>query len=100
MTESKLQVPLKSDETSLDGQWLLVDSRVVADETCQRIEWLISSQLNEIVSDYSGWETLYRDPNDGRSWELTYRYGYMHGGGPPSLRVLSPEGAREKYGDV
>jgi len=42
--------------------------------------------------------TLYRDPDDGRYWERTYPQSELHGGGPPELRVLATEDARQKYG--
>lgn len=61
---------------------------------------LIANCLEELSTDYSGWETLYLDPHDGRYWELTHPYGEYHGGGPPRLTVISPEKAYEKYGDI
>jgi Immunity protein 27 len=54
----------------------IVDDRVRSDSTCQRIEWLTSSYLEKIAS--SNWETLFRDPDDGRYWEHTYPQGEMH----------------------
>ena len=45
----------------------------------------------------AGWETLYRDPRDGRLWELTYPQSEMHGGGPRRLHVLSRDEAAAKY---
>jgi hypothetical protein len=47
----------------------------------------------------SGWSALHLDPGDGRFWELTFPEGHLHGGGPPLLRVVSEEEARQKYGD-
>ena len=41
---------------------------------------------------------LYRDPGDGRYWELAYPNGEMHGGGPPSLIMLTEQEAKTKYG--
>jgi hypothetical protein len=46
------------------------------------------------------WETLYRDPSDGRYWERTYPSGELHGGGPPALRCMTADEARRKYGAV
>ena len=40
---------------------------------------------------------LYRDPNDNRLWELIYPQSEMHGGGPPELRNLTFNEARQKY---
>jgi hypothetical protein len=44
-----------------------------------------------------GWDVLYRDPRDGRFWELTYPHGDVQGGGPPRLHLLSVEELRGKY---
>jgi hypothetical protein len=90
---------LGDDETDLTGQWVVQDGQVIADETCKRIEELIKNSLQKVAisKDYGAWETLYRDPKDGRYWEKTYPQGHMHGGGPPKLRVLSVEQAKAKY---
>jgi hypothetical protein len=45
----------------------------------------------------SAWETLYRDPNDGRYWERTYPHSDWHGGGPPCLTKITFDAAKEKY---
>ena len=87
---------LKSDETLLNGQWLIQGERIVADEVCRRIEWLIESQLESLAT--TGWETLYQDTRDGRLWERTYPQSEMHGGGPPQLSIVSPEIAVRKCG--
>ena len=50
--------------------------------------------LIKLGHDESGWITLFRDPDDDRLWELDYPHGGWHGGGPPRLRVVSPEEAR------
>jgi len=54
--------------------------------------------LREIGRDAGGWDILYRDPQDGRYWELIYPRSHMHGGGPPELRCLTPEETEKKYG--
>jgi hypothetical protein len=56
--------------------------------------------LRRLGSDPSGWDTLYRDPNDGRLWELTFPDSDSEGGGPPRLACLDVDAAREKYGAV
>lgn len=89
---------LAPEERDLRGDWLVQKDRsVVADATEQRIEWLTTHQLQRIARDSSGWETLYRDPRDGRLWALTYPQSEMHGGGPRRLHVVSRDDAATKY---
>jgi len=90
---------IKADETQLIGKWLDENGRVLKDEVSFRIEQLIANYLEKIGSDDSGWDTLFRDPGDGRLWELTYPSSGLHGGGPPRLTVLTKEEARAKYKD-
>jgi hypothetical protein len=89
---------IKPSETVLTGQWILQGGRPVADDVCSRILALTKSYLVEVARDASGWNALYRDPNDGRYWELSYPQGELHGGGPPQLRCLTADEARQKYG--
>ena len=91
---------IADSETLLTGQWVSREGHVVGDETCQRIDKLISTHLKELGRDSSGWEALYRDPDDGRLWELTYPQGHLQGGGPPQLRCLALDEAKKKYGAV
>ncbi len=91
---------LTPQETDLVGHWLMKKDAVVADPACTRIEWLLANQLVQLGSDSSGWADLYRDPDDGRLWELTWPQSEMHGGGPPRLTHLPVEKARNKYGAV
>ena len=70
---------------------------MLGDDACKRVQWLSQNYLIKVATDYSGWETLYRDPEDDRYWELTYPHSHMHGGGPPSLFNLSKEEAQMKY---
>jgi hypothetical protein len=88
---------LRSDESDLTGHWLDTADRLVGDEVCARIEWLTRERLERVASDASGWDTLYRDPRDGRLWEHTYPDSHLHGGGPPRLTVLASELAAAKY---
>jgi Immunity protein 27 len=63
----------------------------------KRIFALTQSRLVKVKTDASGWDTLYRDPTDGRFWELIYPQSHLHGGGPPELRNLTPDDAKQKY---
>jgi hypothetical protein len=89
---------MKSSETILTGQWILQDGEPVADDVSKRIIALTKSYLLEVGRDASGWDTLYRDPTDGRFWELTYPQSDLHGGGPPQLQYLPAHEAVQKYG--
>ena len=91
---------ISSDETEIRGRWKQSGLKVVEDANSQRIQALIGSYLRALGQDKSGWSTLFVDPNDGRYWELTYPEPDSHGGGPPMLRNLSGDVARQKYGDV
>ena len=71
---------------------------MVADDVCKRIFALTESHLVKLGSDASGWDVVYRDPNDGRFWELIYPQSELFGGGPPQLRCLTTEEAEQKYG--
>lgn len=71
------------------GQWDLV--------TQSRIQQLVSHRLERIGATDGGWSVLYRDPADGRYWELTYPQSEMHGGGPARLTELSQQEAQQRY---
>lgn len=88
---------LASAESDLIGKWRLEGDAVVADETCKRIDWLISHHLVHVGTDSSGWDDLYRDPQDGRLWERTWPQSEMHGGGPPRLACVNLDEACRKY---
>ena len=88
------------NEFEITGSWVLSNGRITEDECCKRIEYLVASQLERVAVSHSGWETLYRDPNDGRYWEHYFPQGSMQGGGPPALRVVDPktESIKQKFG--
>jgi len=90
--------PLGPAETELLETRLMVDGEIVRGPVALRIDHLIAHDLIEIGSGDGGWSTLYRDPADGRYWELTYPMSYMHGGGPRSLTLVSDAVAAQKYG--
>jgi hypothetical protein len=92
-----MKADLEPTETDLIGSWVLgEDRRMRADETCQRIEWLIRHRLERVAVGAHGWEVLFRDPRDGRFWERTFPQGEMHGGGPPRLTLVTQDEVREK----
>jgi hypothetical protein len=88
---------IRSEETELIGRWELNDGVVHVDAVSTRIEELTRTFLTKVAVSGSGWETLYRDPADNRLWELSYPNSERHGGGPPSLKVLSLLEAKSKY---
>jgi len=88
------------DETEIRGCWVETNGRLVKDANTERIEELTRDYLRELKRDASGWDVLYVDPNDGRYWELSYPDSSVSGGGPPSLKYLSRDDVRKKYGDV
>lgn len=93
---------IRAEEVEIVGNWIEVDGRCVGDDACERVHHLTQDLLEKIGQspESGGWETLYRDPSDGRFWERTYLQGHMHGGGPPSLLNLSENEARKKYGQL
>lgn len=91
---------LQAQETELIGKWIVGgDTQVHGDETCERIKWLVNEVLTKVgySKAYGAWETLYRDPYDGRFWVKTYPQSEMHGGGPPALKCISEEEAESKF---
>jgi hypothetical protein len=92
-----MKTQLTPDENRIDGNWIVKGTKVTGDSNCQRIENLIKSYLQKIGIDQSGWDTLFRDPRDGRYWELVYLHSEMHGGGPPSLIQIDARMAAQKY---
>jgi Immunity protein 27 len=91
-------LPLTPEESLLTGQWCVDGDSVRGDATAARIQFLIRDRLVKVATSvYGGWETLYRDPSDGRFWELTYPQGHLHGGGPPTLSFMTHGDAARKY---
>jgi len=86
------------NEDKLIGSWLLENGIVKEDNVCIRIKSLTVDYLLEIATKDNGWERLYKDPNDGRYWELSYPNSDWQGGGPPLLINLSQIEVQEKYG--
>jgi Immunity protein 27 len=93
-----IQLQIDPSEILLVGRWIPNEQgRLVADETCRRIEELIRTHLKEIGRDASGWDVLYRNPADGMLWELIHPQSQLHGDGPPVLRRSTIEEARAKF---
>jgi hypothetical protein len=62
-----------------------------------RIEQLCDWHLQRIAARPDLWTELYRDPADGRFWELSYPDSGLHGGGPPRLAVVDSVDALQRY---
>jgi hypothetical protein len=88
---------IHSSEEVISGAWTLKDGRLIADAECARIAELIRSGLKLLGRDASGWDAIYRDPEDGRLWEMTYPHSELQGGGPPRLTCLTRDQALQKY---
>lgn len=84
-------------EVAIIGSWVLDGDKMSADTNCQRILTLTTTHLHKIGNDKSGWNTLYKDPDDGRHWELIYPQSDQHGGGAPSLVFISEIEVKKKY---
>ena len=89
---------LAPDEHLLAGAWGEERNRATHDDVDRRILWLVTRRLVAVGHAAGGWDQLYRDPRDGRYWELTFPQGSLHGGGPRRLESVDARVAREKYG--
>ena len=87
------------ENSNIVGNWNVIDGTVIRDSNCQRVHELIENYLQKLGTSNDGWSTLFRDPEDGRLWERQYLQGEMHGGGPPSLMVITADAAQTKYGN-
>jgi Immunity protein 27 len=88
---------LRPEEVLLEGEWIDLGSRVVAGETSVRIRWLVESRLGRIQAAPHGAGVLFRDPYDGRYWELTYPHPELPQGGPPRLELIDADTAAVRY---
>lgn len=88
---------LKSDEFKLQGKWITSNDKVIDDEISIRIKFLKNNYLIKLATSYDGWDTLFQDSNDKRFWELIFEKSELHGGGPPSLIVISKVDIEKKY---
>ena len=88
---------IKPHENEIIGSHFLFKGKLVADDYCERVNQLISEHLEFVSKDESGWINLYRDPDDGRYWEIVYLQSELHGGGPASLRVVTKHRLKEVF---
>ena len=90
---------LDASERELIGRWIPSTGGLQADDTAKRIEWLTAEILEKVADSprWGAWETLFRDPADGRLWERSYPQGEMEGGGPPRIATIPADEARTKY---
>jgi hypothetical protein len=93
-------IAIAPTETVLEGRWHIVGGVIRADDVAIRIEQLVEDHLKFVASREGGWTRLYRDPADGRYWELSYPSSEMHGGGPPRLETIPLEVVHKQYGNV
>lgn len=91
---------LTPEDTCLRGFWLDLGSAMTPDAVWERIEILTSESLVLLATDGNGRDKLYRDPADGRLWELTRVAPHMKDGGPPLLTLIEPLQAENKYGSA
>jgi hypothetical protein len=85
---------LGNAETELVGMWLDLGIKVTGDAVSDRVEWLTATRLEKLAENGELLAELYRDPHDGRFWGKILPFA----GGPPTLRVLSPMTAGERFG--
>ncbi len=90
------EIRLKPEQSMLQGFWLDLGSSVTPDARWDRITRLTEEFLELLATGDNG-EKLYRDPADGRLWELTAVAPELPAS-PPLLQVIPPEQATSKYG--
>ena len=88
----------RPDETEIVAVSGVVGNQLTGGEEAYRIEWLTKHYFERVADSADGWDTLYRDPEDGRLWELTYPESQLQGGGSPRLSVVSHQEAIRRYG--
>jgi len=87
---------INPEETQLQGYWIDVGSTLTPDSNWERIRLLTGEYLELLATTSDGREQLYRDPDDGRLWELVPVDKRLPAG-PPLLRVILPPEAKAKY---
>jgi Immunity protein 27 len=89
---------LKPEETVLRGFWLDLGSAMTPDAVWERIGILAGESLQLLATGENNTDKLYRDPADGRLWELSRVAPQMKDGGPPCLTCIEVDEAEKKYG--
>lgn len=88
---------IQPNETKITGNWVIENGKPVADAAAKRINHIIKNDLVKIGCSDDGWSVLFWDKKYGHYWELTYIDSSWHGGGAPSLELLSNVDANVKY---
>lgn len=90
-------IKLGKEETLLKGTLINHLNLIKYDDVSNRVFSLVENYLTEVRVDSSGWNRLFKDPRDGRYWELFYSNGELQGGGAPTLKYLLKEEVIIKY---
>ncbi len=94
----KEELLIQPGETVLQGLWIDLGSRMEKDMSWQRIEWLVTEHFEELACLEDSQDRLYRDPTDGRLWELFSVRPELGEQSPPHLAVIAPQTAAERFG--
>jgi hypothetical protein len=70
------------EETEIRGFWIDLGSGMTPDSNWERVTALVDSYFEPLGNDGSS----FRDPADGRIWELVRPMPNLKNGGPPLLR--------------
>lgn len=89
---------IHADEVEIRGLWFADGGRMTSDDACKRVQRLTAEYLQEVARAKRGWEKLYRDPVDGRYWEISYPFGGGQAAGPATLRCVELAAVQERYG--
>jgi len=85
------------DEFEILGGILRKGNQIKPNANSLRISALRHNLLKKIAASAEHYSVLYRDPNDGRYWELISANPEGHGGGGKSLTFISDNEAKVKY---
>jgi hypothetical protein len=89
---------IQTHETQIATSIVFSNGKPSFDGNAEKIYDLIENYLQFIAVDASGWEKLYRDPEDRRLWRLSYDESDSHGGGAPRLDVVDRSIAIDTFG--